>query len=112
MASKAVHQLKQQAPSRAQGVTLSRAQLIAWSDYVHPAWAPFKDAWLSRACAPPPTGDQRRLLWEIADARPNDLATWVAGAPDRRPDLIVEYVLVQWKAFVDELERDARLRGG
>lgn len=89
--------------SRARGVTLTKAQLEAWSAYTAPAWQPFKDAWFARGLRTPPTEKQRRVLWEIADARPNDLATWVIESTSRRPDRVVEYVLRQWNAFRDQL---------
>lgn len=52
----------------------------------------------------PPTHDQRDLLWEIADARPTDLARWVRESPSPVAANIVEYVLGRWTALRDAID--------
>jgi hypothetical protein len=86
---------------------LTKEQLDAWADLKDTAWAPFKEAWLSRGLRLPPTPHQREFLWRVADARPNDLGTWVRVAPSPVADKIVEYVLTRWLTFIEGLNEDA-----
>jgi hypothetical protein len=92
---------------------LSAEQFAAWSGFDHPAWEPFKSAWLARGLRNPPFGDaddpgrQRALLWEIADARPDDLGRWVAEAPGRSVRGVINHVLEQWHAAKHEGARRA-----
>ncbi len=80
-------------------------QLNAWAGLTAAAWAPFKEAWLGRGLLLPPAGAQRELLWEIADARPTDLARWVRDAPaPAEPRRIIDYVLARWHDFRRSLE--------
>jgi hypothetical protein len=92
------------------GPRLTRAQLGAWAGLTAPAWAPFKEAWLARGLRLPPTGEQRDLLWEIADARPTDLGRWVREAPLPTTEAIIDHVLDRWHAFRESIEEDANQR--
>lgn len=101
--------------SRAREPRLTKEQLTAWAGLTAAAWAPFKEAWMGRGLLLPPAGRQRELLWEIADARPTDLARWVRDAPaPAEPRRIIDYVLARWhdlRRSLDEAlnEEDARL---
>ncbi len=83
-------------------VLLSAEQLAAWQDFSHPRWQPFREAWLAKGFRYPPHGEwddpksQRALLWEIADARPDELAAWIRAAPGRSVRDVVGWVLERW----------------
>ncbi len=83
---------------------LTAEQFADWKSLSSRNWGPFKAAWLARGFLNPPHGDgddpksQRSLVWEIADARPDDLARWVAEAPGRSVREVLEHVLEQWHA--------------
>jgi hypothetical protein len=109
----------QKPPTRAnardtRGPRLTREELIAWSHLKAAAWSSFKEAWMARGLRMPPTPAQRELLWEIADARPTDLARWVRAAPTPKADEIVAYVIERWellRSAIDEaLEADELTR--
>lgn len=105
-------------PARANGhpaePLLTANQHDAWSDFVNPAWAPFKTAWLARGLRWPPAGEQdsgsslRDVLWQIADARPNDLAAWVTEAKGTTSHSIVKHVLDRWHGVRSEAEASER----
>lgn len=82
---------------------LTAEQLEAWSTFTAPQWQPFKDAWLRRGFRWPPIGSpdsddtsQRGLLWQIADARPDDLGLWVGQAKGISPRDVIAFVLDRW----------------
>lgn len=93
--------------SRANGrqpdVRLTQRELESWSSFSTPEWSEFKHAWLGRGLHYAPFGQpddddtsQRGLLWQIADARPHDLARWVREAPGRTAREVIDHVLEQW----------------
>jgi hypothetical protein len=43
-----------------------------------------------------PDTSQRGLLWQIAEARPNDLGRWVKEAELPQPKAVIAYVLDRW----------------
>lgn len=105
-------------------VTLTKAQLTAWRSFTDPIWQPFMAAWMERGFRLPPRGEAtdepgegepsaRAILWQIADARPNDLGRWVRGAPaGARPNEIISHVIGQWHALrssVDSTEEPTSL---
>lgn len=45
----------------------------------NPKWDAFLEEWEKRYHLPP-TPKQRRVLWKVVDARPNDVATWLGEA--------------------------------
>jgi hypothetical protein len=82
---------------------LTERQLRSWDSFSSPRWQPFKNAWLARGLLYAPFGSdsdddtsQRGLLWQIADARPNDLARWVREAPGRDAREVISHVLEKW----------------
>ncbi len=85
-------------------VLLTAEQLAAWEDFSNPGWQPFKAAWLAKGFLLPPNGEwddqesQRALLWEIADAQPDELAKWVRASRSRDSHSVVAYVLERWHA--------------
>lgn len=93
---------------------LTREQLEAWASYQRAAWGPFKAAWIGRGFLWPPTGSSededgqslRSLLWQVADARPNDLGRWVREAKGRTPRDVVAHVLERWHALRAEVGVD------
>lgn len=95
-------------------VTLTKADLAEWATFGD-EWAGFKRAWLARGFAHPPSGgpeadetSQRGLLWQILDARPADLATWVREAPPKASArAVVQYALDRWhdvRAAIEEAD--------
>lgn len=98
------------------GPTLSKRELEAWRTF-GPEWDAVKAAWLNRGLRLPPSGEpddpkgQRAMLFQVLDARPTDLARWVAMASGKTSHDVVAWVLEQWhqvraEAGVDE-EPDA-----
>jgi hypothetical protein len=87
---------------------LTKQQLSAWATF-GPEWAEFKAAWLERGLRHPPSGaaddetSQRAMLWEILEARPNDLVRWIREAPKKAAAAdVVGYALARWKAIKAE----------
>lgn len=93
---------------------LTASQRRAWVDWSEPAWGPFVEAWLDRGFRLPPEGDPRddprtslrSRLWEIADARPNDLGRWVREAKGRSVHDVVGHVFAKWQGLREELGPD------
>jgi hypothetical protein len=85
---------------------LTRFQLDAWRDLKAPEWQPFRSAWLAKGLLYPPAGDQRALLWQIADGWPESLGKWVAEAPSRVPRQIIDHVLLRFHAMRDQAADD------
>ncbi len=94
---------------------LTKAELESWSSFTAPAWAPFREAWIGRGLHRAPAGkpddddtSQRGLLWQVADARPHDLARWVSEAPfspnKPKSTAIIDYVLEQWHSTREGVE--------
>jgi len=84
------------------GVTLTKAQLAAWSSF-GPEWDAVKAAWLAKGLRLPPAGDpddddtsQRGLLYQVLDARPTDVARWISMAPGGSARKVIDWVLAQW----------------
>lgn len=82
---------------------LTERELDSWATFNNRKWDPFKEAWLGRGLHYAPFGSpddddtsQRGLLWQIADARPNDLGRWVKEAPGRTSREVITHVLEQW----------------
>jgi hypothetical protein len=89
---------------------LTEQQLKAWTTFKSARWGPFKEAWLKRGYLFPPFGtdsdddtSQRGLLNQIADARPNDLGTWIAEAPPGDHHSVITYALEQWHALREDV---------
>jgi hypothetical protein len=101
---------------------LTERELNSWNGFTAREWRPFKEAWLGRGLHYAPFGSdgdddtsQRGLLWQIAEARPNDLGRWVREAPGRTAREVISYVLEQWHsvradAGVDDDEWEERKR--
>lgn len=91
------------------GPRLTKERLDAWASFRHPSWQPFKRAWLARGIPLPPPGSAsddeetslRSRLWEIADARPNDLGRWVAEAQGRTVHAVIGHVFDRWSDMRD-----------
>lgn len=86
---------------------LTEEQQTAWAAF-GAEWANVKRAWLARGFRRPPTGSaedegsdsQRSVLWEVLDARPNDLPAWIAGAPaGANASQVIGHVLDRWHAL-------------
>lgn len=103
---------------------LTKRQLAAWATFGS-EWDDVKAAWLERGFRHPPAGSaddetsQRALLYEILDARPGDLVSWIREAPTKLPsDKVVAHVLGRWKAVKAEVDAEPDdehvpwLRGG
>lgn len=68
------------------------------------SWSGFLKAWNSRFGLPP-TEEQRAVLWEIVDARPDDAAAWLDEAPaDCSTFDAVAHVLERWREFRDAIQ--------
>jgi hypothetical protein len=67
-----------------------------WATFESPTWIPFRTAWTARGLRLPPTGKQRELLFEVADARPKDLGRWTSEAPGKGSHQVVRYILDRW----------------
>lgn len=91
----------------------------AWSTFTRPEWQPFKTAWLKHGLMWPPKGSdgdddtsQRGLLWQVAEARPNDLGRWVAEAKGNDPQSVIAHVLARWHAVRDGINDLKAVRRG
>jgi hypothetical protein len=99
---------------------LTKEQLTAWGSFSAREWQPFREAWMGRGLLWPPFGgpddddtSQRGLLWQIANARPNDLGRWVRQAKGRTSREVITHVLEKWhevraEANVDDDEWEER----
>lgn len=71
----------------------------AWEGW-DPAWVLFRAAWTARGLRKPPTEKQREALWDAVEARPSDVARWVAAPPPDAPaGEVVRAVLEGWHAL-------------
>lgn len=79
-------------------------------------WAGFIDAWLGRGFRLPPQGEptddprssMRSRLWEILDARPDDLVRWVREARGESTYSVLGYVFGHWMDHrIDSAVEDA-----
>lgn len=90
---------------------LTREQLDGWRTFDADEWQPFRSAWLARGFLWPPQGSAlddpetslRSRLWEIADARPNDLGRWVREAKGHTPHAVIGEVFARWRGLQDEI---------
>jgi hypothetical protein len=90
-----------------EGTLLTVDELAAWGSFGSD-WDEVKAAWLARGLRLPPTGEpdeegsQRAVLFEVLDARPNDLVRWISEAPATSGRLtghdVIRHVLRQWHA--------------
>lgn len=98
-------------------VLLTKAQFDAWRTFADPAWQPFKAAWLERGFCHPPEGDPRddprtslrSRLWEIAQARPDDLGRWVREARGSTQREVVGHVFAMWRELREEVPLESDL---
>ena len=91
---------------------LTADQLAAWATFTSPEWQPFREAWLGRGLLWPPAGNPdddpesslRARLWEVAEARPNDLGRWVREARGRMSSAILSEVFDRWRGHQDAVD--------
>jgi hypothetical protein len=87
------------------GPLLNQRELTAWQPYRRAQWETFKAAWWARGFKLPPQGDpddprsQAHIVWEILDARGDELATWVTDAPGKTSHAVVAHLLERWQAI-------------
>lgn len=81
---------------------LTEPQLDSWDSFGS-RWERFKKAWLGRGLLYAPFGSpddddtsQRGLLFQVLDARPNDVVRWVEEAPKPVAREVITYILEQW----------------
>ena len=86
---------------------MTKAQLDEWATF-GPEWDGFKAAWLKRGFLHPPSGtdgdddtSQRGLLWQVLDAQPASLPSWIATAPGTTPHQVIAAVLAKWHEIRD-----------
>jgi hypothetical protein len=77
--------------------------LEAWRPFSGRMWLPFIGAWRARGLRLPPGEAQRETLFEAVDARPDDVASWVAEVAAGASTFdVVAHVLERWHAIRDE----------
>lgn len=97
-------------------VLLTKAQLDAWRDFDDESrrsgrarlWESVKRAWMGRGFRHPPTEKQRQILWEVLDARPQDLPRWIREAPSEAKTgrAVISHVLDEWHRILREIPKD------
>jgi hypothetical protein len=82
---------------------------VAIPEWQQRAWEPAREAWGQRGLALPPSPAQRRLLWPVVVAHPNEVGDWIAEAPrDEDNDTtysIVSHVLARARTWQTREQR-------
>jgi hypothetical protein len=97
-------------------VLLTKAQLDAWRTFDEESgrsgrarlWESVKRSWMGRGFRHPPTEKQRQILWEVLDARPQDLPRWIREAPPEAKTgrAVISHVLDEWHRILREVPKD------